>query len=306
MYRTSDPRAALEQAYLACLERYQALLEASVEGRQASLRVDGIVVPVYEPVPPLAVVADHEIPALIARYESLAAYFGTETARLQDAVAVALDPYRFRPLAPPPRPVPFPYALAELLRGGWIVFRWILFPPIGMIFAWGFAVLVFVHPATTLVPLLGICVYALVRGLGRIRILRRGEAVEILSRSYARGLGSSRNWPRQIARGWSVTLEAYTGPSFTTTLAYRTSSGVMGQASVGGPKYEGFLLVDPQAPARALPLTAFGSVPRPAQSGQWEPRIPARVWICSALTAALILVWLAASFLMTVSYYELV
>jgi hypothetical protein len=315
MYRANDPRAALAHAHAACEARYVELVQARASAFRASAKMlelgrAPLVVPDYEPLGPLPAAQDHEIPALIARFESLTAYYAGEVARLRQGVDAAQagveDLYRPRALAPGPRKVPFVYVAAELLRGYWIVFRWMLFPPLGMVSALALGGMSVVFPALPAAPLFALSLYALFRALARIRMLAHGEVVEIVSRAYAPGMGTSKNWPRQIARGWNVTVEGYTGSSYNTTLAYRTSAGVMGSVTVGGPKYEGFILAYPSNPQVAMPLTAFGSVPRPDASGQWESTLPTRVWIWSWVTVAMILAWLGVPLYLTLAWFEVV
>jgi len=261
-------------------------------------------VPEYAPLEPFpGGVPDAMLESYTKRFEDLADYFTSEHARLsafvertQTGIQESSSPL---PLAPGPRAVPFSYLLAETIRGYWIVLRWVLFPPITMVFAMGVGAASIVHPLVSLAPLVPLGIYAAVRAKRRIAVLRSGEVVEILSRTVRHAGGRMTNWPMTFARGWKTEVRTYTGSGQVTHFQFRTSRGAIGQVSVSGVEYDGVIVADPQRPELAFGVIDFGSMARPDAQGQWERSLPLRVWAATLLALALLTAWVGAAVMMT-------
>lgn len=263
------------------------------------------VLPDYAPLEPFPSGApDAMLDGYTRRFSDLATYYESERSRLSAFVdgAAAESSEIDRPalLGPGPRAVPASYQFAEMMRGYWIVLRWVLFPPIFMVFAMLIGVTSTAHPLLSLVLLLPLSVYASIRASRRIEVLRRGEVPQIVSRTLGYGSGRMRNWPMTFTRGWKTEVRSYSGSGHTTQFQYRTSRGVFGTASISGVEYFGVLVVDPERADLAYGVPDFGSMPRPDARGLWDPSMPLRVWMASFASLGLVVAWMAVCIGLTV------
>lgn len=297
-YRETDVRSRCELAWRRCKQAEADLAQARREAAHLALSASAmqapvIQVPQYTPVPPVPAYGDDAtLGHHAAKLEGLAAYLEGEVARIGQQLNAASqsirNDYGVAQLGPGPRAVPITYIMAELLRGFWVVLQWLLFPPITMVGAFLAAGIYKAAPQLMLAPLAVLLLYDLLRAWSRIRMLWVGECPEILSRSYEPGTGYYKSWPRLVTRGWAVRPQLYTGSGYRTRVVYRMQSGAMGEVVVGGPMYEGYVLADPRKPQRALPLSAFGSTPRPNERGEWDWSLPARAWAWMSVTVLLV------------------
>ncbi len=304
MYRELDDAARLRRAFERCAATRVSLAQtvqaaAIVNARLAQSRLPLVSIPRYEELTSPSITSPEAMARAIARYESLQEFYEAEARRIQDATrhASASREELEQPaaLVPAPRRVPLGYVVSEVLRGYWGAFRWMLFPPITLVCGGALACLGLVAPGLALAPLLLLSIYAGVRAHRHIAMLRDGEVAEIVAQEQLGAWGSSRNWPRQIARGWNVTVESYSGLNARRTLSYRTSNGTIGSLRLpSGPPFAGMVLARASDPGRALANTSFGSMPRPAPSGEWRTALPARVWVRNLIVVTMIAGWVVA------------
>lgn len=297
-FRSPDEEALVQAAWQRASAAYGHLVAVARRAAEANpaRRAQGLaMIEVGQFSPPQA--APHVPAADLARLlDGQAQWFEREAARLESQVAVTQRPTASAGepeavLGPGPRPVPFALCFAELARGPWVWLRWLLFPPatMGVGFALGAAATASALAAVALVGVLlaALWGYGLTRGMARIALLSRGEVATVLQRTQRFGSTRNKNVPMLAARGWDVTVESFSGMSKHTDLVVQTSRGVIGKVTVGhGPDFHGVVLVDPETGVGCANLD-LGSVARPGRDGQWQPSLPARVWITSALALAI-------------------
>jgi hypothetical protein len=256
-------------------------------------------IPQYPPIEPFPhATPDPQLEPYTKRFSDLAAYFEAEGAKLSGVVAslasAAAEAERPAPLGPAPRTLPLSYVFAEIMGGYWVTMRWMLFPPIGMACAMAGGGLAMVHPSLAALPLIAIAIFAAIRASRRLELLRVGEVGDVVARDVGIGRTRYKGWPVVFTRGWRTEVRAYSGQSRLTRLSYRTSRGVFGEVTIGGPEYHGVVVVHPELPGRAYAISDFGSVPRPGANGLWDGSLPLRVWFGSVVSVVLVLAWLSA------------
>ena len=86
-----------------------------------------------------------------------------------------------------------------------------------------------------------------------------------------------------LARGWSVTVESYTGWSRVTEFVVQTSKGMIGRVKVShGHAFDGVILVDPATGVGCANID-LGSAAQPDDNGQWKSTLSARIWLTSLI-----------------------
>ncbi len=259
--------------------------------------------------PPAASSAD-----LVRLFDGQAQWYASEAARIrgqlfgaQKALAKSAEPPRA--LAPGPRSVPLTLAFAEIARTPWRWMRWLLFPPFTMLAAGALSVPAAQAPlaagAGLALLVTALWIYAIGAGLKRIRLLANGEVGTVLQKTEKYGATRNRNVPMLLARGWSVTVESYTGMSRVTELVVQTSKGVIGRVKVShGPAFDGVILVDPTTGVGCANID-LGSAPQPDDNGQWKSTISTRIWLTSLIALAMTVGFYVAAVMIALQVVEM-
>lgn len=290
MFRSPDEQAMIDAALARATAAYASLdaLTRQVAMKNAQRAMSGA-----RPVP----LGSYNAPSmpqapgaragdLVQMLDGQAQWFAAEAERLR--AELAEDSHTppanaTRALAPAPRPVPTILALAELTRTPWRWLRWILFPPFTMLLGVAVGALSLRSPEAAGGGLLGalalVWAVGFYTGLQRIGLLARGEVPVVLQREERVFLTRNSNVPMLQARGWTVSLEWFSGRTRGTTFTVQTSRARVGRVAVTyGPPFDGMLLVDPET-AEGCAHMDLASVPVPDERGQWRAALPTRVWL---------------------------
>jgi hypothetical protein len=295
-----------DRAWAACAQRYANLAEVRTAALRFSLDLHGAGLDMmrvpdfdspHEEASALTFANEHDE---CAHWEARGALYEEARARIAAQLAVRREQLLglTTALDPRPRPVPWTYQVVESLAGFWVCTRWcllMLFPPLGYLAMRAGVALVDLVGGTRLLwamllPLLAVPGYALWRGVDRIVLLGRVLTADVVSRTYANLGGGNVHFYAVYTHGWDVRVRSYFGPRRETRVTYTAAGSATHQLTVRGlTHYQGHVLVEPNEPARAYPLTYFVCCPRPNALGSWKPAVPWHAWLSTALGVALYL-----------------
>ncbi len=284
--------AAKQRAALAYAEVHAIARELSqMNGRLIAKGFEPFVVGEIEPPSASDALAPSALD-VVQLYEGQAHWYASEAQRLRAMLATATTTLEIAnappaPLARGPRPVPLALVFAELTRTPWLFLRWLLFPPVTMLAAVVIGLPTYRSPtagaAVLLLLLSALWIYGLGAGLARVRLLRIGEVATVLQRVQKMGATRNRNVPMLVARGWTISVESYTGMTHQTEFVAQTPGGKVSRARVShGPAFEGVILVDPES-GDARGNIDMGSTPQPDERGHWRATLSTRTWLTSVM-----------------------
>lgn len=297
-------QAARERAAVAYTELAQVARELSILNATAIARgIDPVTVGQYTP--PNVALPGASADDIVRALDAQARWYASERDKLRALLAraaQALAPVPLAELAPAPRRVPVILRFAEVAREPWRWLRWLLFPPVAMLVALPIGALAMVSllgaALVIVVAMAALWGRAILLARRRIALLERGEVATILQRKERRTATFSRNVPALRARGWSVTVEPFTGHWLWTELVVQSSRAVIGAVRVRhAHPFDGVVLIHPET-AQGEAHIDLGSVPQPDGAGQWTSSLNARVWLTSLCGVAMSLGFFALAALL--------
>ncbi|WP_232327125.1 DUF3060 domain-containing protein [Mycobacterium sherrisii] len=192
-------------------------------------------------------------------------------------------------LAPPPRPIPVAFRLAEALPFRWR-YVWTLFVvAIAPIALW--LQLPGAFAGAAVATLLAIYAIHLYRARIRLRLLKWGRVATVTgTEKLSRAQHFNTRLP--MAREWTVTRLRWSGPNTQTKVLF-TLDGHRGELVMRGREYvDGVILADQRDLARARCVTAFAYDLDRDETGNWVGTLRPGLWVAMACWLVIVVGWL--------------
>jgi len=202
-----------------------------------------------------------------------------------------------RPLAPPPRKVPWQFKVLVMPWSWWTWFA------VLMISVTPVALYIGIPLAGAVASAVGFLVIVILR-IRRDRIqlalLKWGAVANVVDAepvsvgTYYSGT-TYQNVRMAQAHGWQVERKWYSGPGTKTKISYELN-GVRNELILHGLPYDnGVILADTRRPERALCISSFAYDLDRDTAGDWVGKLPGRVVVGAVLMSLLLVAWAVAT-----------
>lgn len=192
-------------------------------------------------------------------------------------------------LAPPPRPIPAAFRLAEALPFRWRYVWTLVLVAIAPIALW--LQLPSAFAAAAVATLAGIYAIHFYGARVRLGLLEWGRVATVTgTEKLSRAQHFNARLP--MAREWTVTRLRWSGPN-TKTKVFFTLDGHRGELVMHGREYvDGVILADQRNPARARCVTSFAYDLDRDGTGNWIGALRPRLWVGMACWLLIVVGWL--------------